>query len=379
MNRKHVFFYTLLRPLVVLFLRIKFGYRYEPAKDLPDNYIVLSNHTTDFDPLFVAASFRKMMYFVGSEHIARWKFAYKLLKFAFAPIMRYKGTVGASTVVEILRKIKAGANVCIFAEGDRCWDGRTSPVLPSTGKLVKSAKCGLVTYRITGGYFVSPRWSEGGTRRGEIYGSTVNVYTKDELAQMSVDEINAIIARDLYEDAYERQLENPKRYRSKIPAERLESLLFICPACGELDTMHSEKDTVTCDACGHSFRYDEYGMLDGTRCKTVRELYDWQKEAVSAMESPAFASPNGKVLTINNHVEELLAEGPVSMTPGKLCCGDWEIPVSEISDVAMHGRRALVFSAAKAYYELIPDTTSNAIKYLLLYDALKSKENTVSV
>ena len=59
MNRKHRIYWKILRPIGILFAKLKFGYTYEVAKNLPDNYIVLSNHTTDFDPIFVTASFPK--------------------------------------------------------------------------------------------------------------------------------------------------------------------------------------------------------------------------------------------------------------------------------------------------------------------------------
>ena len=82
MKKRHIFFYNLLRPLVIAFLKLRFGYRYKLAENLPDNYIVISNHTTDYDMLFVASSFKRQMYFVGSEHIARWGFFSKFLKYA---------------------------------------------------------------------------------------------------------------------------------------------------------------------------------------------------------------------------------------------------------------------------------------------------------
>ena len=146
MKLTHKIVYGALRWPVALFLLIKFNYRFSIAKNLPENYIVLSNHTTDFDPLFVALSFPKQMYFVASEHIARWKNAFKFIRFGFDPIMRYKGSVAASTVMEVLRRVRDGNRVCIFAEGVRSWDGRTSPILPATGKMVKSARCGLITF-----------------------------------------------------------------------------------------------------------------------------------------------------------------------------------------------------------------------------------------
>ena len=69
MKKRHVIFYKVARILVMIFTKIRFGYRFQVAKDLPENYIVISNHATDYDVLFVAMSFRKMMYFVGSSHI----------------------------------------------------------------------------------------------------------------------------------------------------------------------------------------------------------------------------------------------------------------------------------------------------------------------
>ena len=226
MNKRHKCFWAVLRPLTVVFAKIRFGYTYEMANDLPDNYIVLSNHVTDYDPIFVAASFKNQMYYVASEHVARWKLLYKFLKYAVEPIMRLKGTVAAVTVMEVLRKVKSGASVCIFAEGVRTWDGVTCPILPSTGKLIKSARCGLVTYKITGGYFVSPGWSQSNLRRGPIHGAPVHVYTKEELAKMTVDEINAHINEDLFEDAYETQTASPKKYKGKDLAKYIENILL---------------------------------------------------------------------------------------------------------------------------------------------------------
>ncbi len=371
MNRRLVFIYTFLRPLVSIFLRLKFGYTYTgPKTTLPDNYIVLSNHVTDYDPVFVGVAFPRQMYFVASEHISRWKHGFKLLNFALAPILRHKGSLAASTVVDILRKTRSGSNVAMFAEGVRTWDGVTCPILPSTGKLVKKSGCGLVTFRITGGYFVSPHWSTS-LRRGPVSGSVVNVYTKQQLDEMSIAEVNAAIKADLYEDAYDRQLKSPKKYKGKALAAGFENLLFVCPQCGKPDCISTHGNTITCSACGHSFDYDEYGMLRGGRFKTVRELALWQEAQVAGDAVAAqYTSSSGTLLTVVSHEESIAAEGPVSMTADSLTCGSLSIPVSSISEMDIHGNHAIVFTSGKDYYELRP--SGNAYKYLLLYRALKS-------
>lgn len=375
--KRHCRYWKLIHVVGELLVKIKFGYKYKKikAEELPETYIVLSNHVTDFDPIFVGVSFEKQMYFVASEHITRWGFASKLLKHIFAPIVRYKGTTAASTVMEMVRKVREGKSVCMFAEGARSWDGVTAHIQPATGKVIKSAKCALVTYRIEGGYFVSPNWSEGGTRRGPINGHLVNVYTKEQIASMSVEEINRVIAQDLHEDAYARQMEAPARYKGKQTAVKLENLLFLCPKCGATDSMHSKKDTVCCDKCDLTFTYNEYAMLEGIEHKTVKELYAWQKEQViqAAQEGTlVYTAPDGVLQSVSKGEEIVLAQGPISLSKEKLICGTYEIPLANIMDMAMHGRHALVFSTTDAYYELKPTLESNTLKFHLLYEMYKT-------
>lgn len=374
MYKRHLLFYGFFRPLAGLFVKIRFGYQYKKYHDLPEKFIVLSNHTTDYDPVFVGVSFPQQMYFVASEHIARWPLAYKFLKYGFAPIIRYKGTTATSTVMEMLRLVKDGKRVCMFAEGNRSWDGVTAAVAPATGKVIKSAKCALITYRLQGGYFVSPRWSKT-LRRGKVAGNLVNVYTAEQIAAMSVKEINEIIARDLYEDAYARQQEAPVPYKGKNLAEGMENLLFICPKCGAVDSMHSKEDTVSCSKCDFGFRYTEFGMLEGAPYDTITEFTAWQKQEVekAAEKGTIYTAPEGDLVTILKSVETQVAQGKVELSGEMLSCGDYQIPVQDILDMEMHGKRALVFSTKDAYYELKPSEKVSAYKFYRLFKAYKLK------
>ena len=372
MYKRHKFFWKVLQPMAKVFVRIKFGYTCKQAEGLPDKYIVLSNHTTDYDPLFVASSFKNQMYYVASEHVARWGFLSKLINYLVAPIVRYKGTTATVTVMEMLRKIRDGANVCMFAEGARSWDGMTDQFLPSTGKVVKSAKCGLVTYRIEGGYFVSPRWSTN-LKRGRIYGTPVNIYTKEQLATMSVAEINEAIAKDLYEDAYKRQIESPVPYKGKDIAEGMENLLFICPECGGYDTFQSKGNTVSCKECGLTFQYTEYGMLENAPFKTMYDFAKWQTEEARKViaNNVAFKANHATLKTVVNHVEDMVDEGVLTMSTEGITVGNTTIPMEQLQDLNMHGKRGIVFSTKDTYYELIPDVGTCAYKFHLFFDLCK--------
>ena len=368
--------WRLLRIPVALFCRLKFGYTYKVAKNLPDHYIVLSNHTTDYDCVFVACSFKRQMYYVASEHIARWKHGFGLLNWALAPILRKKGTTAAATIIDILRKVRKGANVCMFAEGVRSWDGKTCDIAPTTGGLVKAARCGLVTYRISGGYFASPMWSTKNTRRGYVHGRPVGIYTAEQIAQMSEDEVNRIIREDLYEDAYARQAQNPRKYKGKNLAEKMENLLYICPVCGKVDTIRSQKDRVFCTACDFSATYDTYGYLHGAPDRTLTELAARQREAAKALvaEQTAVFAEDARVYTVDNHEETVIAQGKFVMDANGITCTELHVPMSEINELAMRGRRFLLFSFGKTYCEMTAPDGNNIYKFFEYYQLAQAMQ-----
>ncbi len=369
MQKRLNLFWRLLRFPVRVFCFIKFGYTCKVAKNLPDHYIVLSNHVTDYDPLFVSSSFPKQMYFVASEHIARWKHGYKLVNYLLAPILRKKGTTAASAIIDILRKVRKGANVCMFAEGLRSWDGLTGHIAPTTGGLVKAARCGLVTYRISGGYFASPMWSTKNTRRGYVHGEPVNVYSAEQIAAMSEDEVNRIIREDLFEDAYARQSQKPCKYKGKKLAESMENLLYICPFCGKIDTLYSKGDRVRCTACQGFFTYDTYGMLHGAPDTTLTSLAARQHTAAQSLveNGTEIFAENARVYTVESHEEHTLTEGRFIMTPYGITCGDWHVPFSEITELSMRGRRFLLFSFGKTYCEMTAPEGYNVYKFFEYY------------
>ena len=196
------------------------------------------------------------------------------------------------------------------------------------------------------------------------------------LKAMTVEQIHTAIVGDLYEDAYARQLATPKPYRSKKRAMFMERLLFICPKCGGRDTIHSAGDTVTCTGCDLRFRYDPYGMLEGLPYTTVKELSDWQTQQVQQdiADGIPYTAGNAALTTLVNHEETLAAQGPVTMTPEIFRCGALEIPMADISDLNIHGQKAIVFTAQRHYYELRPAEGFNALKFHLYYHGCKVRQ-----
>ena len=208
--------------------------------------LIIANHVTNWDPLLLAMSFPNTpIRFVASEHIFRHGILSRLLEWLVAPIPRKKAASGADTVMSVLRALKAGDTVCIFAEGDATWDGLTHPVFPATGKLARMAGVPLLTYRIEGGYLSSPRWAAG-LRRGKAWGRQIGSYAPEELKKQKGPEITDVIDRDIFEDAFARQRTEHVRFQGQNRAEGIERGFFLCPKCGKIGGVRGVGERVVC-------------------------------------------------------------------------------------------------------------------------------------
>ena len=377
-HKRYVRLYRTLQFLLGPLLCQVLGFR-APRCDVPSApYLLVSNHNTDFDPIFLGATFRQHMYFVASEHVFRRGLASKLLTSVFAPIARVKGASDAAAARSILRRLRSGANVCLFAEGNRSFNGVTGPIYPATGKLVKSAGVTLVTYRIRGGYLASPRWSAK-RRRGPIEGELMNVYTPEMLRAMRPEEVNAAITRDLYEDAFARQAQQMRRYPGRRLSEYLERALYVCPVCGRIGTLKSRGDRFFCP-CGLNLRYSETGFFEGAQVpfSTVRDWDVWQEERMAALaemlpENPVFFDDNVRLLRLlDGHESEILETGRLSISAREIVCGGRSFPLASISGMALCAAARIVLSTDDGgSYELTAPPPFCGRKYMTFFEKLK--------
>ena len=387
--RRHKRFWNIIRPIAIPILKSIYKFSCEVYKDLKGPYLVLANHNTDLDPGLVALSFSQQMYFVASEHVYRAGFASKVLRYVFEPIAKRKGTSDTVTVMKSIRALREGKNVCLFPEGQKSFNGRTGEIHLATGKLVKASKASLITYKLEGGYFTTPRWGYG-IRKGKMHGSIVNIYDPETLEKLSAEEITDIIIKDLYEDAYEKQKENPIAYKGKNLAKGLEHSICVCQSCKKIDTLSSIKDKVFCNECGFSTTLDKYGYFaENSKFKTVAEWDDFQQEELkkfvedkkSSNQTFLFENTDSTLKSVKaEHQEENLGTGTFSMFTDKFVFktiqdgkeNTIELLHQDIVDISMYGKQGLVFSDNQGnYYDLTSDKVRNVRKFIFCFKYLK--------
>lgn len=388
----HRFVYKILQIVMNPILKKKLNYSY--VKYFPTNhpYIVLANHNTDYDPLLLGLAFPNQIYYVASEHIFRWGFVSKLINFLVAPIPRVKGTTEIQTVMNILRRLKAGANVCMFAEGNRSFTGETGEIPVSTGKLIKKSGVSLITFRFDGGYFTSPRWSKK-LRKGRMVGRVVKEYSPQELKSMTWEEVTSAIKNDLYVDAYEEQKENPISYEGANLAENLETALYLCPKCNRIETIKSKGDRLFCD-CGLDLKYNTYGYLvSNNNAKPPFEtILDWSrfqderlKEEMERIKNlPAdeliYSDEDQTLWKADRGKNKLIGKGTLRLYNDRLVfdCNDnekYSFELKDLSDLGIIGQMVIAFATNdRQAYEIKSDYPRNALKYREIIKYLKDQK-----
>lgn len=255
------------------FLKMIFHFKSKPCKIKSKTFLALGNHTQDLDPALLVMGTKRYMKFVANASLTKGVPGF-FLNNLFGIIPREKGASGATVIALIEKNLKAGVSVGMFPEGNKSWDGETEFISKRTAKLAKESGAALVTYKLTGGYLLKPRWASY-KRKGPMYGELVNEYTAEQLANMSEEQVYKAICDDLYVNAYIEQQKNDDHYKGKNLAEGFEFAAYICPKCEQIGTIKSNNNQISCN-CGLKAVYKNTGRLE-SNCLDFDTLIDWNR------------------------------------------------------------------------------------------------------
>ena len=355
-------------------LKRMLGLEIEPLPDIGPA-LIICNHVTNIDPILLALSSpRKMLIYVASENILRGNsFLHRLLYRIFSPIPRRKGASAVDTCRKVVRTLRAGRSVCLFAEGETTWNGKTAPIRQGTDVLVRASGASLITYCFSGGYMTYPRWGKG-LRRGKMVGRVPGTYSAEQVRAMSPDDLRRVMDSGIAEDAFQRQHACPVPYRGRHRMEHVESLLFLCPQCHQIGTLSGKEDAVTC-SCGLSVSFD--ACLLPSEPSPFADLYAWDQWQVSAF---AEMVKSDSCLTIresdsdiclweiaDDNTMSVAAQGTLSMNAHALTVGGADFPLSGIQDLALLQVRKAAFTYENRYFELQSPRPLCLRKYLLFW------------
>lgn len=254
------------------------------CKGLKPPYILLANHGSFIDfPIAVKAIFpRRVNWLISIEEFngREW------LMRGIGGIYKRKFTSDLTNVRHILWLLKKKKRiVVIYPEARFSLAGINEKLDGSYGKLVKTAKCPVVTLIAHGNFLNSPQWNKHPKRRVPIRAEMKQIVTAEEALSLTAEEIQQRIENAFSYDEYQWQYENKIKISSKARANNIHRILYQCPVCGKEFCTDSKDTEIWCENCGARWMMDEYGRLHRTDggddiFSHVPDWYRWEREQV---------------------------------------------------------------------------------------------------
>ena len=386
---RHEVVWFLLFQIFALWAKIRYHAKVDSYRKYSKTpCVLLYNHVTGFDQFFVAISFGRPVYFVATEDIFSNGFISKLLRFLVAPIPIRKHTVDLKAMKNILQIVKEGKSIALAPEGNRTYSGRTVHMKDSVASLCKKLKLDIVLYKIEGGYGTQPRWSDS-VRKGRMHCHVSKVLKPEDYADMSEEDLYALIKEELYTD----EATDTTRFIGSKRAEYLERAMYVCPDCG-FSTFESKGNKIKCLKCDKTIVYNEDTSLSGEGYdfpyRFVADWYDYQNEYVNSVDLRTFTDKAvyedevslyrvivykkkellEKNVKLSLYGDRIVVKGPAF--------GEKTLDFKGITGIACMGRNKLNIEYDKTLYQIKGSKRFNALKYLNFcyrYNNIISKEN----
>jgi 1-acyl-sn-glycerol-3-phosphate acyltransferase len=309
--------------LIMLLLRkpIQYLFRLYPVntRTVPrrGGGILVANHVTLFDPIWIYDVLRRPVYFVATEDLFRGRFLGGLLRWLGA-FPKRKAASDLKTMKNMMRVLGRGGLVGLYPEGVRTWDGTNGPLIPTIARLIRRMKVPVYTCRLEGGYLAWPRWASR-WRRIPVRMVFDRLYAKDTIPD-SEEQILRDIARAIEIRDYHLPIEVRHRHFTGLAAG-LPKLLYRCPNCHTLEGLAAVRplssNQVECRSCFSSWRVDITSRVtpvdehdrDVGESRTVAEWYRRIRELPFApILSPLASLPPGEKLYLVSRAHFLFRE-----------------------------------------------------------------------
>ncbi|MGN0190915.1 MAG: lysophospholipid acyltransferase family protein, partial [Candidatus Cryptobacteroides sp.] len=177
-----------------------FTYKARPAEE-KGPIVLVSNHASRMDYLFTAPVCypKRLNYVVGYNEFYRFP-ANILLRIAQV-IPKKNFTPDIHCIRSIHRVIQEDGNICLMPEGMSSITGMSQPVMPGTGKVLKSLGCPVYYTIVSGGYLTFTKHFIG-KRKGRVEVTVDKMFSSEDLVALSPDQIedrmNQLLAHDDY-------------------------------------------------------------------------------------------------------------------------------------------------------------------------------------
>ncbi len=218
--------------------------------------IILSNHATLFDPIWVYAMLKRPVYFAATEDLFRRRALGQLIRW-FGAFPKRKAASDLAAVRSIFTIIDKGGLVGLFPEGVRTWDGTNQPLFSGIAKLIRKLDVPVYVCRLEGAYLVYPRWARH-WRRIPIRGVFSRLYAADGIPDDD-ERILVDVAAAIHNPDSQARVTVTSGHRAGL-AVNVTRVLYRCPNCGTMEGLKLVRpfstNMIECSSCFSTWLID---------------------------------------------------------------------------------------------------------------------------
>lgn len=254
------FIYWLYKVIMVNIVGKKYNMKFNVIDQVPSDgpCFVVFNHLSRIDHVYVmGATYPRVTTMIAANNeFYRSKFS---LVFALNNCIPKKCyTADNLTIKGVSRVLKKGGCVTFAPEGETSQYGENKPVVPGTSKMFKHFMVPVYFCHIQGQHLQCNKVCTD-VSLGETHATLSLLFSKDDVANLSVEQMDDILNEKFRHDDYAWNAERKIKWKTKgRTCVRLEDFCYKCPKCGSEFTMKGVGNKFTCSHCGNGATMDDY-------------------------------------------------------------------------------------------------------------------------
>ena len=284
--RPNMLLQTVIRALAILDLfPTKFTYTTHGMEKIgkKEPCLILMNHSSFIDLKIASRIFYPKRYgivctsdgFIGKSWLMRLV--------GCIPTQKFVSDLTLVRDMEYLLKTKK-TSVLMYPEASYSFDGTATPLPRKMGVLLKKLGVPVVTVITQGAFARDPLYNCLQKRKVKVRADVTCLATAQEVKEMSVAQLDALLDEAFSFDNFTWQQENEIIIDEPFRADGLNRILYRCPHCGAEGKTEGKGITLTCHSCGQQYTLTELGKLEPVTGEAIfrhiPDWYRWQRQQV---------------------------------------------------------------------------------------------------
>lgn len=282
--KPNIFFRTLIRILSIPDLwAVRFRHsEHQMEKAGKGPYLILMNHSCFLDPKIAYKILYPLPFNIVVTTDSFVGLGWLMRLIGCIPTQKYVTDI--RLIMDMLYALKKKkCSVLMYPEAGYSFDGRAVTMPKKLGTLIKKLDVSVLSIITDGAFLRDPLYNGLQKRKVDVSARLTCLLSREEIAEKSVEEIDAILEKAFSFDAFADQYKKRVEIKEPFRADGLHRILYCCPHCGR-EQMGGKGVSLTCHACGKEYEMDTLGRLKAKEGETafahIPDWYDWERREV---------------------------------------------------------------------------------------------------